>query len=232
MSFNNSDMKVATLHHLSQQESPYQELDTFRRDWEAHRKGATLTSYRLERKVQIDRLIFFGFSVFFFLLGAIIYLKSPNWACAAFFSNCQAIKSTASAFCLILSAVAGRIGVKLCPKKQQVDELTSKAKKNLRRWYKQKKSELRVYAFDGDERKRFCLFLKQAYHHSLDLIIESRDDSLRLIDHITHWPELTALERETLFSQTLFELNDTISQRMCFFKQISISSVKNPAGAN
>lgn len=224
-----SDVKIATLYQISQQETPYQELEIFRRDWEAHRKDATLHSYRLDRKIQIDRLIFFGFSIFFFLLGVMIFFKTANWACAAYFSNCQSVKAIACTLCLILSASAFWVGAKLCARKHSINELASKAKQDLTRWYRQKRAELRLHAADSEENKRVGLFFKQTYHKALDLILESKDEALRLIDHIAHWPGLTLSERETLFSQTLFELNDKINQSLNRLKQIS---VKNPAGAS
>lgn len=220
-----SDIKVATLYHISQNESPYQELETFRRDWDAHRKDAVLHSYRLERKIQMDRLIFFGFSVFFFFLAAMIFFKTANWACAAYFSNDQAVKAIACSMSLILSVTAFWIGASLCSKKHSINELVSKAKQNLLRWYQQRKAEARIHATHSEERKRISLSFKQIYHRTLDLVLESKEEALRLIDHIAHWPELTSAERETLFSQTLFELNDKINRSLDGLKQISVESL-------
>ncbi len=222
-----SDSKVAMLYQLCQQENPYQELDCFRKEWEAHRKDVALHSYRLDRKVWIDRCIFFGFSFFFLLLGAIVYFQTNNWACAAYFSNCQAVKAIACAICLVLSAIAFWVGSIICAKKHVVNDLVSKTKKNLARWYRQKLAELRFHLLRSEERKRLTLYFKQAYHQALDHVIDSQDEAFRLIDHITHWPNLTAEEQENLLNQTLLELNDKMHNVVNRFK--GQSSARNLA---
>lgn len=207
-----SDIKVTELYQNHNQNSPYQALDGFRQEWNSYRKNAKIRFRGLNRKVLIDRCIFFGFSFFFLTLSGIIFFKTTNWACSLYFTNCQAVKAVTCILCLILSVAAFWTGNTICAKKHAVNDLASKTNKKLARSYRQKQINLSLLDNNPTKKKESELLLKQTYHQVRDRVIESKEEAFRLLDRIIHWPSLEPTSRENLLDQTILELNDKLKE--------------------
>lgn len=203
-------------------ETPYKDLDSFRQQWNELKKDPDFNAKRLNQKIWWDRCLFFGFSLFFLLLGTIIFFKTPNWTCNVFFNDCYTVKTMICVFCLVLSSIAFWTGYKICPKKHAVNDLVGKAKKNLSRLYSYRQSEL---TFSADK-KQLAIYYKQAYHYAKDKIQEGKEEAFRLIDNISRWPALDNSSREHLLNQTILELNDKLNKIIVTFKATSQTQIK------
>ncbi|MDP1814657.1 MAG: hypothetical protein Q8K92_09445 [Leadbetterella sp.] len=99
------------------------EIDTFQR-------FARVDSTHLESKIKLKsisyRNIFFGISIFYFILSVIIYLKTTNFACGWYFGDCSMIKEYINGVCLFLAISAYSIGLWFKPETISIKELIGK----------------------------------------------------------------------------------------------------------
>lgn len=166
--FNNNSVSYSQfLHHPrvhSLTESPEGVVDSefFKRSVSLHYQHAYAA-----KKWQnwVYRLLFFGFSLLFVMLGALIYSKTTNFTCGFYVSNCGMIKNFVNMSCFFLAAGALTIGYKIHPEKDAIRYLVGKVEKELNHPTKQLQIEFsaifRNFSDEWNLSQHGCLWIRK-----------------------------------------------------------------------
>ena len=189
----------------------YPELHLFRQQIEvqtAHHKP--FTAYK--KKINRYRLIFIGFSLFYLIFASLLFFKlSPYLTNYVMGSYSFLIKNTICAACISGSIICGMIGIFLNAEREAVHGYYKKARKRLEDIYHHNLAKVGIkrYFSSGKERNNILHF-KEIYHDSLDRLHHVRDESLCLVERITHSESLEEGRRELLLNHCLLEMNDKL----------------------
>lgn len=163
--------------------------------------------YLLQKKYsKIYQLIFFGLSLLFFSLGAIVYFNTTNWACSVYFQNCVFIKSSIYMSCLIFGIICGGLSYFLKPEIDSIYLIVKKAEKKLKELYKREVSAV-------------PFFNKQTYYQSIDKIRDQKEKTIHLIERINTSKTIKRDEKEDLIHEALLELQNILNGILKSFKQ-------------
>lgn len=173
-----------------------------------------------KRQAYIYRWIFLGFSLLFFALGLIVFLKSMNGAFNFYLGNGEMIKTSIYSLCLILSASSMGITWMANPEREAAQILFSNMRRNLIFFYKEQQ---RLLSHSSIHEKRWKAFLHDMHNQALDNLEESYTKNLELLSRITHTKGLARKIKDQLFNQAIHELHTTLQGVVSSFKDKAFS---------
>lgn len=201
----------------------YDDLDLFRQQIEQSKAGLHHQPYTNNKKsVFIYKCIFFGFALFFFILGMSI-LAIPIHG-GFFFESSTIAKGVITGICTILSLISLTTASIMQTEREVVYQCARKAKAHLATIYGRKSLRLglkRFAALFGKQRLK-AKALRQMYHEHLDKINDKKDEALHLVQRIATAETLDKAEKETLLNQAIEEFNDKMHMLTHTFKHAAI----------
>lgn len=120
--------KNPEIHCVSEPAASSVDIDFFRRSVSLHYQHVYASK---KWQNTFYRLIFYGFSFLFFLLGLIIFFKSTNPVCGLYLGNCSIIKNWVNFLCVLPASGSFTLGYKIHPEKEAIKYLVKKVENEL-----------------------------------------------------------------------------------------------------
>jgi hypothetical protein len=202
---------------LSQTVNNESNMDTICHSFHMHH-----SIYFMQKKqARLYQFIFIGFSIIFFLLGAIVYLNPTNWACNIYFNHCAFIKNAAYTFCFFLSFVTLLVGYFTKPDKDTAYYLFNKMKNKLKQLYRHRLKEVGLFTAFQEEKRIKRLFFQHNYYQALEKMLEQQQHTMHLLEKIRGSEMYCITAKEDLVCQSLLEFHSTLESILHSFQQKS-----------
>lgn len=184
----------------------YLNLKLFRNQIES--KKAEEIYKRHSFRFALYRAIFYAFALLFVALAAFA-LSHTIAVTTTFFGSFEVLpKLAVCTLSLLLAVTSFAIGTSLCVAQESINQITNPTKKLiLKIWGSQNDSSETSNATSWERESE----LKQLYKSTLYAIEEKKEDSLFLLREILRSKDLSAKEKQTLFCQTLDEMEDELN---------------------
>lgn len=189
-------------------------LQLFKHLLETSRTGLQFYPYTLKKKyVLLYKAIFFGIGIFLAALGLYIYTASYNFIAMHLFSAGYFAKIFIVGLSSVLSATAFIQAAKTQPHKEIILDIIKTARKKVYRLYRKKifflKYQRTVENCEIEDAKTSWDFLLEDV---LETFQEKKEASLLLSDRIYLSKVLSVFEKEKLFNEALYELQNTVNK--------------------
>lgn len=179
-----------------------------------------LQLYMVKKKqASLYKMIFNGLAVVFFLLAAIVYFNTTNWACSLYFQNCAFIKASTYSLCLFLAFAAAGFAYSIHPEKETAQYLINRMLNALKDSYKRRKMELGFILDMQPETRKKRLFFKQNYQQTLEKMKEHKQQSFHTLEKLSYTSHYDRDTKNQLITQALSDLQNALNAALQSFKQ-------------
>lgn len=179
----------------------------------------TLSSHDLYRKKRRAghryQILFFSFSLLFFVLALLIFFFSPNENFSVIFHQNLVLKILLASFAFILGIGSCCLAYSLQPTKHAAVEIIHKqverAERQISDLYRRKKIKLGFTQLAPSRKNQF----KNNYYRTLDKIERQQEKALLFLETIS----FSSLSAEWMIHQIILELNEKLDKILFSFHQ-------------
>lgn len=190
----------------------YPELHQFRHQIHTQQQAPLHLPYTAHKKrTWVYKVSFALFSLLFFSLGAIAYVKTFTFTCTFLFGECQIIKNTLCVLCGLLSSSSLGMALFIRTDREAINVILRQGKHQLSRTFHSQRIKEGLHSFlvFGSEYNQLAS-LRHLQHETSDKMTEVRNDTLALVKKIDQSEGLDPHDKEKLFNQTLLEFQDKL----------------------